>query len=111
LIKQIAGLVAGTTYKFRVYAVNKYGDSLTPKTLDERVTFLPAPPTNLKAKDGTKTASVVTMQWTLPTNNGGSPITKLVLTHTPTGGQAQVYNLNTDAVEKEFVGFTESSGH
>jgi outer membrane protein OmpA-like peptidoglycan-associated protein len=81
------GLTAGTTYSFSVKARNGMG--LSPATLSNSVTTLaaslPSAPTSLVAKTASQTS--VSVAFTPPTNNGGSPITSYTATSNPGGVQ------------------------
>lgn len=74
----ITGLTNGTTYRFRVQAINAMGASaysavtnpVTPATVPGAPTIRPVTP-----GDGQATVS-----WTAPSSNGGSPITAYVVT-------------------------------
>jgi large repetitive protein len=79
----ITGLVNGTTYTTRVAAVNAAGTGAwsapsgptTPATT-------PGAPTNLAAAVGN---GQVTLSWTAPVSNGGSPITDYVIEYSTNG--------------------------
>ena len=71
------GLVTGTTYSYKVYAINSIGTSTaspeasaTPTTTS--ISSSPAPPTGLTAT--ASSATQINLSWSAPSNNGGSPI-------------------------------------
>ena len=86
--KTITGLTGGTTYTFTVTAINGVGpgqesaqsNPVTPTTLTA-----PGPPTGVSATAGGNQATV---NWTPPSNDGGSPITSYRITPY-IGGNAQ----------------------
>jgi len=81
------GLTAGTTYTFSVKARNGMG--LSPATVSNSATTsaasVPSAPTSLVATTASQTS--VSVAFTLPTNNGGSPITSYTATSNPGGVQ------------------------
>ena len=76
----VTGLTTGTTYTFRVEAVNANGAG-TASAASNAVTPLnpvvPPPPTNVSARPATNSAQV---SWTLPASDGDSPITSQTVT-------------------------------
>jgi len=70
----VTGLTGLTSYDFRVSSVNTIGTS-SPSSVVTATTLgaVPAAPTGLSANSITATS--VTLNWTAPTNTGGSPIT------------------------------------
>ena len=78
---EVTGLTPGQEYKFRVKAVNKEGDS-EPLVADTSIIAKnpydePGKPKNLKATDWDK--DHVDLQWSAPTEDGGSPITGYIV--------------------------------
>lgn len=75
----------GDTYTFRIKARNSIGDSIYSEEVSLMAATLPgAPgqPTRL-----TSTETTITIQWTVPTDNGGTPITDyLVMWDEGSGG-------------------------
>jgi titin len=68
-----AGLVTGTTYSYKVYAINSIGTSTaspeastTPTTTS--ISSSPAPPTGLIATSSS--ATQINLSWSAPSNNG-----------------------------------------
>jgi len=77
------GLVAGTTYTYQVSAINSVGtgspsNSAFATTSDNTTATVPSAPTGLVAKSIGH--SKVSLSWTVPSNNGGSPITEYQIT-------------------------------
>lgn len=71
----VTGLSNGTTYSFRVSALNSSGTGSTSDVV--RATIgVPTAPTSLTATAG---AALVTLRWTAPGANGGSAITDYVV--------------------------------
>jgi uncharacterized membrane protein len=73
-----AGLVTGTTYSYKVYAINSIGTSTASPEASATPTVgsassSPAPPAGLVATSAS--ATQINLSWFAPSNNGGSPIT------------------------------------
>ena len=73
LSKSLTGLTDGQTYEVRVSAINKFGASsvVSASTLVASIT---SPPSFTSPVVGSSTA---TINWTLPGNTGGLPLTKI----------------------------------
>ena len=73
----VNGLVTGSTYVFRVAAVNPLGAGVA-SAISDAVTVIapPTPPTNVVAKAGDK---IVSLSWTASSTSNGSPITDYVI--------------------------------
>src|SRR5436309_7605814 len=67
-----AGLTAGTTYFYKVLAVNSAGLSPLSNEASATPPTVPSAPQNLQATAGVRNA---TLTWDAPSSNGGSPIT------------------------------------
>lgn len=72
------GLVTGTTYSYKIYAINSIGTSTASPEASATPTVAsvsspPAPPTGLAVTPAS--ASQINLSWSAPSNNGGSPIT------------------------------------
>jgi hypothetical protein len=88
----VTGLVNGTRYEFRVYALNASGQS-APGTADTTpVPVVPGPPTGVLATRGN---AQVTLSWTPPADNGGSPISDYKIVAFPVGGTSSTYFIST----------------
>jgi predicted phage tail protein len=76
----VAGLTNGTTYRFRMQAINANGtggysrvtNPVTPAIV------VPGPPTITRS--ATAGDQTVTVSWTAPVSDGGSPLTGYVIT-------------------------------
>jgi titin len=73
-----AGLTTGTTYSYKVYAINSIGTGTASPEASATPTVgstssSPAPPTGLVATSAS--ATQINLSWSAPSNNGGSPIT------------------------------------
>jgi hypothetical protein len=82
----VTGLTNGTSYTFRVSAVNDMGTS-SASTVSSAYTPLgtPAAPTSFSATYGNAQAS---LSWTAPTDNGGSFITNYLVEYSSNGGSS-----------------------
>jgi len=82
----VTGLTDGTSYTFRVSAVNDMGTS-SASTVSSAYTPLgtPAAPTSLSATYGNTQAS---LSWTAPTDNGGSVITNYLVEYSSNDGNS-----------------------
>jgi Fibronectin type III domain len=106
----LTGLTIGTTYSFRVTAVNSQGTgaasssapSLPVITVPNRLTYAP----NAVASPGE-----VTVIWSAPTNTGGSGITDYLIEVTSNGGQTWVTYTHTPsaATSVTFTALTANS--
>src|SRR6185437_15041216 len=68
----VTGLVNGTTYYFRVTAVNRVGQGPASAEANAVPVTVPGMPTGLTATPGDGT---VTLSWAAPGSDGGSPVT------------------------------------
>ncbi len=71
----VTGLVAGTTYNFKVAAINIVGKSIESYVLPILAATIPDPPTALTKDEANSNLIQVAFAWTAPVKNGGSPIT------------------------------------
>ncbi|MEL0281027.1 MAG: fibronectin type III domain-containing protein, partial [Actinomycetota bacterium] len=69
----VTGLTNGTAYDFQIRAVNAIGDSAWSDSITETPRTTPATPTTVVVTGGAEQISVA---WTDPADNGGSPITQ-----------------------------------
>ena len=79
----VTGLTNGTTYTFRVSAINAIGTSTASSTATATPVGAPGAPTNLSA---TPASGQAALTWTAPSNNGGSAITDYVIEYSSSGG-------------------------
>jgi len=71
--KVIEGLSDGTTYSFKIIAVNANGESASGDFADAKTADVPDAPTNVTA---TVNATTISNSWSAPSNNNGSAITE-----------------------------------
>lgn len=86
----VTGLTPGAEYQFRVYAVNAEGESPS-LVADEKIIAKnpfdePGKPANVRCTDSTKDS--VSLAWSEPTSDGGSPITGYIIEKKPQFGQS-----------------------
>lgn len=80
----IGGLTAGSTYTFRLKAVNANGDSVaTSASSSAKVYTVPNAPTIGSVSSATSAVGQAAVSWTAPTNNGGDAITGYQITSSP----------------------------
>src|SRR2546428_5272661 len=78
------GLAAGTTYTYRVSAINSVGTSPPSNTASATtLAVAPSPPSALTAT--TVSSSQISLSWTAP-NNGGSAIPRYQIERSTDGG-------------------------
>src|SRR4029079_2341070 len=91
-----AGVTNGTTYYYTVTAVNSVGESLASNeatATPQAVLTAPGAPASVLAARGN---TEVTVSWSAPTNNGGSPITGYTVYRSTTSGGTYVSVGSTD---------------
>ena len=71
--KTVEGLTDGTTYSFKITAVNANGDSASSDFSDAKTADVPDAPTGVTA---TANATTISNSWSAPTNSNGSAITE-----------------------------------
>ena len=69
---KVTGLINGTTYYFRVTAVNRVGEGPASAEVKAVPVTVPGAPTGLTATPGD---GQVTLSWAAPASDGGSPVT------------------------------------
>ena len=96
LVAVVSGLTNATAYTFTVKATNAVGEG-PPSLPSNSVTpaAVPGAPTAVSASSGN---AQVTVQWTAPTNTGGSAITGYVVTSAPGGFTASTTGATTATV-------------
>ena len=66
--------MAGDYYQFYVTATNGRGESLPSSTISVYAATVPSPPESL-LRSSTTTQYSITFTWSVPSTNGGSPVT------------------------------------
>ena len=105
----VTGLTNGSTYTFKVAAINSVGtgtqsaasNSVTPATT-------PGAPTIGTATGGNASASV---SWTAPASNGGSPVTGYVVTPYIAGTAQTAQTFNSTATTETVTGLTNGTAY
>src|SRR5439155_12657601 len=82
------GLTGGTTYFYKVRAVNSAGISSTSNEASATATSVPSAPQNLQAAAGT---GKVILTWDAPSSNGGSAITGYKIYRSTSSGSETGY--------------------
>ena len=80
------GLQPGTTRYYRVYAINRVGESTSPSNVNNATTdaiLRPSKPRNLTATPSGYTR--IDLSWAAPSSNGGAPITSYRIEVSPDG--------------------------
>ena len=73
----VTALIPSTTYNFQIASINSVGTSTLTSVVQINTSTnatVPDPPTALTKDIVNTNASQVALQWTAPTNNGGSPV-------------------------------------
>src|SRR5207245_1793192 len=80
------GLDASTTYTYRVSSINSVGTSPSSNTASATTiaATAPSPPTGLTAT--AVSSSQINLSWTVPSDNGGSAITRYKIENSTDGG-------------------------
>jgi FtsP/CotA-like multicopper oxidase with cupredoxin domain/cell division inhibitor SulA len=99
-------VAAGTTYYYRVQAVNAIGSSAYSATANVTTPTVPGAPTIGTATGGVAQATV---SFTAPASNGGSAITGYTVTSSPAGGVDS--NAGTTATTHTITGLTNGTAY
>ncbi|MXY61787.1 MAG: ABC transporter substrate-binding protein, partial [Cenarchaeum sp. SB0665_bin_23] len=84
----VTGLTDGTTYEFRVSAVNGAGTGTASGVASTAPYTTPGAPTGLTA---TPSSTSVSLSWVAPTSDGGNSITDYTIEYRAEGGSWSVY--------------------
>ena len=97
-----ADLQPATTYYYRVYAINRAGESRASSVVSAKTTAdVPGQPSSLVA--ATQSRSEITIQWQPPTTDGGSPLTGYRIdVSTDAGASWQIVRANTGSLNTAF---------
>lgn len=98
-------VVAGTTYWYEVVAVNLVGSGPASNQLSAALIRAPSAPTLL----GAPADGAAALSWTVPADDGGSPITGYALYRSVSDGP-EVLHATTDAGETTYVDFGLANG-
>ena len=106
----VSGLANGTEYEFRVLAVNAVGVSEPPLSqVFETPATVPDPVPTLDAVAGNES---MTLTWTAPVSDGGSPITDYAVQFRAAGGQWTTFDhLPTTAQTLDVTGLENGTKH
>lgn len=86
----VTGLTNGVAYTFKVAAVNVAGTGAYSAVSSAAMPFTtPGAPTNVA---GTPSTGQVVLSWTVPSSNGGSPVTDYVVQYSTDGTTWSTYN-------------------
>lgn len=102
--KVIEGLSDGTTYSFKIIAVNANGESTSGDFADAKTADVPDAPTNVTA---TVNATTISNSWSAPTNSNGSTITEYkvyLINSSGTDVTAQTKTTTNTSVDMTSVG-------
>ena len=104
---RVTGLENNTRYYFRIYAINIAGPTVDPGLADTTTFNFPGQPTNLNV---TPTSNgVVTLTWTPPSSNGGSPITSYSITNNYSEGTVTLSAISNTSMFATVSGLTNKS--
>ena len=98
------GLTNGSTYYFKVTAVNGVGEGMDSNEASATPATVPSAPTALTA---TASDTQVALTWTAPTNNGGELVTSYnIYQGTSSGGETLLQNTGSTATTFTSTGLT-----
>ena len=96
LVASVTGLLAGTTYLFRVAAQNSFGVGAQSATTSVTPTAF-SQPSIVRSIRATATLLGATITWTAPSDNGGVAITMYVLDYSTDNGVSYSGRITTSA--------------
>ncbi|MCU1351249.1 MAG: hypothetical protein JWM05_458 [Acidimicrobiales bacterium] len=99
----VAGLVNGTSYRYRVAAINGIGTGISSARTRPVVAGAPSPPGGPRVTSG---HASVALSWTKPRSDNGSPITGYVVTTYRSGSPHGTAALGADAMSFTVTGLT-----
>nr|WP_240619385.1 fibronectin type III domain-containing protein [Blastococcus sp. TF02-8] len=102
----VTGLTNGTAYTFSIVATNSAGTG-PASTATTAVTPAPSAPTAPRSPVATSGSRQVTVTWTAPADDGGSPITGYSVTAAPGGGTCTT----TGALTCTVTGLTDGTAY
>jgi hypothetical protein len=109
--KTITGLTGGTSYTFTVTSINEAGigpESTHSNAVTPSAATVPSAPTGVSAAAGQASATV---NWTAPTNNGGSAITSYKITPFKAGVAQTAVTAEASATSTTVTGLTVGSSY
>jgi len=95
----VTGLTNGTSYSFRVSAVNSAGTASASSSVTVTAGALPGAPTTVRVLAG---ARQISASWTAPANNGGSDISDYVVQYC-TGGSCTTFSDGTSTTTSAVI--------
>ena len=95
----VTGLTNGTSYSFRVSAVNSAGTGSASSSVTVTAGALPGAPTTVRVLAG---ARQISASWTAPANNGGSDISDYVVQYC-TGGSCTTFSDGTSTTASAVI--------
>ncbi|HVU61564.1 MAG TPA: fibronectin type III domain-containing protein [Mycobacteriales bacterium] len=109
----VTGLTNGTSYVFRVAAINSAGTGMySPASAAVTPATVPGTPSGVSATAGDTSATVA---WTAPASNGGSPVTGYDVQYSPNNGGIWVAASNafhtSAATTQSVVGLTNGTSY
>jgi hypothetical protein len=104
----ITGLTNGTSYVFRVAAVNGVGTGDYTAASNAIRPGVASAPTGLTANPGN---TQIALAWTAPSNTGASSITGYTVEYTPSGGAAQTVSTGSASTSYTLTGLINGTAY